>query len=116
MVFFTGDGDRYVSRQHRKTRRRVLNHAECFGDPAGAVTGISKIGRLPEFPATWSPAGDCGAPLSIVRPADLTELSALLADGKITPAVDRTYALGDLPAAITDPRERRACGKVVVLP
>lgn len=51
-----------------------------------------------------------------MRPADLTELSALLADGKITPAVDRTYALGDLPTAITDPRERRVCGKVVVLP
>lgn len=56
------------------------------------------------------------APISIVRPADLAELSTLLADGRITPAVDRTYALGDLPAAITDLRERRVRGKIVVLP
>ncbi|MBB4905502.1 NAD(P)-dependent alcohol dehydrogenase [Actinophytocola algeriensis] len=56
------------------------------------------------------------APISIVRPADLAELSALLADGKITPAVDRTYALGDLPAAITDLRDRRVRGKIVVVP
>jgi hypothetical protein len=31
VVFFTGDGDRYVSRHHRKTRRRVLDHDESFG-------------------------------------------------------------------------------------
>ena len=56
------------------------------------------------------------APLSIVRPAELEELSALLADGKFTPAVDRTFTLGDLPAAITYLRERRVQGKVVVVP
>jgi NADPH:quinone reductase-like Zn-dependent oxidoreductase len=56
------------------------------------------------------------APLSIVRPAELEELSALMADRKFTPAVDRTYALGDLAAAITDLRERRVRGKVVVVP
>ena len=56
------------------------------------------------------------APISIVRPADLAELSTLLADGKITPAVDRTYALGDLPSAITDLRERRVQGKAVIVP
>lgn len=56
------------------------------------------------------------APISIVRPADLAELSTLLADGKITPAVDRAYALGDLPAAITDLRDHRVRGKVVVVP
>ncbi|MGB3438907.1 MAG: NAD(P)-dependent alcohol dehydrogenase [Actinophytocola sp.] len=56
------------------------------------------------------------APLSIVRPAELEELSALLADGKLTPAVDRTFALGDLPAAITYLRDGRVKGKVVVIP
>ena len=56
------------------------------------------------------------APLSIVRPADLTELSTLLAEGKITPAVDRAYALGDVPAAITDLREHRVRGKAVIVP
>lgn len=56
------------------------------------------------------------APLSIVRPAELAELSVLLTDGKITPAVDRTFALGDLPAAITYLRDRHARGKIVVIP
>jgi NADPH:quinone reductase-like Zn-dependent oxidoreductase len=56
------------------------------------------------------------APISIVRPADLARLSTLLAEGRITPAVDRTYALGDLPAAITALREGRVRGKVVVAP
>lgn len=56
------------------------------------------------------------APISIVRPAELAELSALLADGKFTPAVDRTFTLGDLPAAIAYLRDRRVQGKVVVVP
>jgi NADPH:quinone reductase-like Zn-dependent oxidoreductase len=56
------------------------------------------------------------APISIVRPAELVRLSTLLTEGKITPAVDRTYALGDLPEAITALREGRVRGKVVVTP
>jgi NADPH:quinone reductase-like Zn-dependent oxidoreductase len=56
------------------------------------------------------------APISIVRPADLARLSMLLAEGRITPAIDRTYPLGDLPAAITDMREGRVRGKTVVTP
>lgn len=56
------------------------------------------------------------APISIVRPAELARLSTLLAEGKITPAVDRTYTLGDLPEAITALREGRVRGKVVVIP
>ncbi|MFL6121988.1 NAD(P)-dependent alcohol dehydrogenase [Actinophytocola sp.] len=56
------------------------------------------------------------APISIVRRAALDELSALLADGTITPAVDRTFALGDVPAAITYLRDGHARGKIVVTP
>lgn len=56
------------------------------------------------------------APISLVRPADLARLSTLLTEGKITPAVDRTYPLGDLPAAITDMREGRVRGKAVITP
>jgi NADPH:quinone reductase-like Zn-dependent oxidoreductase len=56
------------------------------------------------------------APLSIVRQPDLTRLSALLTEGKITPAVDRTFSLGDVPAAITYLREGHALGKIVVTP
>jgi NADPH:quinone reductase-like Zn-dependent oxidoreductase len=56
------------------------------------------------------------SPLSLVRPAGLAQLKALLTDGKITPAIDRTFALGDVPAAITYLRDGRACGKIVVTP
>jgi NADPH:quinone reductase-like Zn-dependent oxidoreductase len=56
------------------------------------------------------------APISIARPADLARLSTLLAEGKITPAVDRTYALGDIPEAIRSLRDGRVRGKVVVTP
>jgi NADPH:quinone reductase-like Zn-dependent oxidoreductase len=55
-------------------------------------------------------------PISIVRPADLARLSTLTSEGKITPAVDRTFTLGDLPAAINYLRESRVLGKIVVTP
>lgn len=56
------------------------------------------------------------APISITRRDDLTRLSSLLAEGRITPALDRTFPLCDLPAAITYLREARVRGKIVVTP
>jgi NADPH:quinone reductase-like Zn-dependent oxidoreductase len=55
-------------------------------------------------------------PISIVRKADLARLSELLTEGKITAPVDRTFTLGDVPAAITCLRESRVRGKVVIVP
>lgn len=54
--------------------------------------------------------------ISFVRPAGLARLTTLLTDGAITPAVDRAFALGDAPAAITYLREGNARGKIVVTP
>jgi NADPH:quinone reductase-like Zn-dependent oxidoreductase len=54
--------------------------------------------------------------ISLVRPADLARLSTLITEGKVTPAVDRTFTLGDLPAAIDYLREGRVRGKIVVTP
>lgn len=56
------------------------------------------------------------APISIVRPADLTRLSALITAHRIKPAVDRTFPLADLPAAIGYLRDGKARGKIVVTP
>jgi NADPH:quinone reductase-like Zn-dependent oxidoreductase len=56
------------------------------------------------------------APIAIVRSPALTQLSTLLADGTITPAVDRTFTLGDAPAAITYLRDGHARGKIVLTP
>jgi NADPH:quinone reductase-like Zn-dependent oxidoreductase len=55
-------------------------------------------------------------PISIVRTSDLTRLSMLLTEGRITPAVDQTFPLADVPAAITHLRNGRVRGKIVITP
>src|SRR6266545_3399248 len=45
---------------------------------------------------------------------DLTVLSGLLETGKVTPVVDRRYALSDVPAAVRYLEEGHARGKVVI--
>ncbi len=46
--------------------------------------------------------------------ADLTVLAELLAAGTVTPVVDRTYPLHELPEAIRYLQAGRARGKVVI--
>jgi NADPH:quinone reductase-like Zn-dependent oxidoreductase len=46
--------------------------------------------------------------------ADLVALAELVESGAVTPAVDRTFPLGEAPAAVRYLREGRARGKVVV--
>lgn len=56
------------------------------------------------------------APISLVRPEPLAQLSHHLTKGTITPAIDRTFPLEDAPAAITYLRAGHARGKIVVTP
>ncbi|TDV47771.1 NAD(P)-dependent alcohol dehydrogenase [Actinophytocola oryzae] len=56
------------------------------------------------------------APISLENKASLVRLAGLLADGTVTPAVDRTFALPDAAAAITYLRDGNVRGKVVVVP
>ena len=51
-----------------------------------------------------------------VHDANVAELFALYDEGKIKPFVTDTYSLDDAPAAIAALGERKAKGKVVVLP
>jgi len=46
--------------------------------------------------------------------ADLAVLRRLLESGKVTPAVDRTYPLSEIPDAIRYLQEGNARGKIVV--
>ncbi len=46
--------------------------------------------------------------------ADLVVLSGLIQSGAVTPVVDRTYRLGEVPAAIALVRDGRSRGKVVI--
>ena len=55
-----------------------------------------------------------GTWVSTERKRDLDELRELLETDKVTPVVDRTFPLEDVPAAITYLREGSAAGKVVI--
>jgi NADPH:quinone reductase-like Zn-dependent oxidoreductase len=45
---------------------------------------------------------------------DLLVLKELMEAGKVTPVIDRTYPLSDVPAAIRYSEEGHARGKIVV--
>ncbi len=51
-----------------------------------------------------------------VARADLLELAALVEDSSLTPVVDRTYTLAEMPAAMRYLMERHPRGKIVVTP
>jgi NADPH:quinone reductase-like Zn-dependent oxidoreductase len=50
------------------------------------------------------------------RSEDLNELRKMLESGAITPVVDRTFSLDEVPDAIRYLRDGRARGKLVVTP
>jgi NADPH:quinone reductase-like Zn-dependent oxidoreductase len=52
--------------------------------------------------------------IALHRPDDHSYLTQLIADGKVTPAIDRTYPLPDMPEAVRYVQERRSRGKVAV--
>ncbi|GAA4717580.1 NAD(P)-dependent alcohol dehydrogenase [Phytohabitans rumicis] len=53
--------------------------------------------------------------ISTERAIDLDDLRALIEAGKVTPAVDRTYPLADVPEAVRALRAGQARGKFVVI-
>jgi len=55
-----------------------------------------------------------GTWISKERKEDLDALRELLGVGKVTPVVDRTFPLSEVPAAIRYLRDGRARGKVVI--
>jgi NADPH:quinone reductase-like Zn-dependent oxidoreductase len=55
-----------------------------------------------------------GTWVSTERKQDLDELHELLEIGKVTPVVDRTFPLGEVPDAITYLRKGGAAGKLVI--
>ncbi|MFI2346513.1 NAD(P)-dependent alcohol dehydrogenase [Streptomyces sp. NPDC019443] len=52
--------------------------------------------------------------VSMERAEDLQLLGKLIETGKLTPVVDRTYSLSEVPKAIQYLRAGHACGKVVI--
>jgi NADPH:quinone reductase-like Zn-dependent oxidoreductase len=52
--------------------------------------------------------------VSTEQAEDLQLLGKLIEAGKLTPIVDRTYSLSEVPKAIQYMRAGHACGKVVI--
>ncbi|WP_306919511.1 zinc-binding dehydrogenase [Arthrobacter sp. V4I6] len=52
--------------------------------------------------------------LAVERAEDLRALAELIEAGKVTPVIDRSFALGDAPAAIEYMHAGKARGKVVI--
>ena len=52
--------------------------------------------------------------LAKIRSDDLAILADLMAAGKVTPVIDRAYALSDLPSAIQYSEEGHARGKIII--
>jgi NADPH:quinone reductase-like Zn-dependent oxidoreductase len=55
-----------------------------------------------------------GMMLAELNPEDLTILSGLMQEGKVTPVIDRTYKLSELPEALRYLEQGHARGKVVI--
>lgn len=55
-----------------------------------------------------------GMMLSELNPGDLALLATMMAEGKVTPVIDRRYALAEVPDAIRYLETSRARGKVVI--
>ena len=54
------------------------------------------------------------APVTFLRPTDLSTLTDLIESGRLRPVVDRTYLLGEAPEAVEHLRAGRVRGKAVV--
>jgi NADPH:quinone reductase-like Zn-dependent oxidoreductase len=52
--------------------------------------------------------------IAAVHAADLERLAALVEEGKLTPRVDRTYPLDQVPDAMRRLQAGQACGKVTI--
>ena len=74
--------------------------------------GGDRLLRAPLFSPLVSQT--LGALSTSENAADLLVLRELLETAKIAPAIDRTYSLGDVPAAIRYVMEGHARGKVVI--
>ena len=55
-----------------------------------------------------------GMMLGDLNQKDLTALADLMESGKVTPVIDRTYKLSELPQAIEYLEQGHARGKVVI--
>jgi NADPH:quinone reductase-like Zn-dependent oxidoreductase len=119
---FMESGERYdvildnVGNRPLLDYRRVLKPKGVMviiGGPDGAWIG-PMVGPIKAVLVSPFVEQEFGMILAEMNPQDLTELANLMSAGKVTPVIDRTYALNEVPQAIGYLETGRARGKVVI--
>jgi NADPH:quinone reductase-like Zn-dependent oxidoreductase len=119
---FTQGGERYdlildnVGNRSLLANRRVLNPNGVFviiGGPNGSWLG-PLVGPIKAFVLSPFVSQKFGMMIAGLNPQDLTVIAALMQAGKVTPVIDRTYRLSEVPAAIAYLEEGHARGKIVI--
>jgi NADPH:quinone reductase-like Zn-dependent oxidoreductase len=119
---FTAGAPRYdliidnVGNHSLSALRRVLKPGGKYvmiGGPAGRwVDPLPRAAGA--LVSSWFVSQDMGFFVSELNQQDLTALRDLMASGKVTPVIDRTYPLSQVQSAIRYLETGRARGKVVV--
>ena len=76
--------------------------------------GGRMVGELNAYLGSWFVTQKFLPFLANLNKADLALLSDLMRDGKVTPVIDKTYKLSDVPAALKYLETGHARGKVVI--
>ncbi len=101
-------------------RRRVLNpNGICVMAGVGGAgwhdgMGMRLAGELNSLAWSRFTSQKFVAYIAAFNKADMTILADLMQSGKITPVIDRTYKLSELPAALAYLEQGHARGKVVI--
>ncbi|MGB5879822.1 MAG: zinc-binding dehydrogenase, partial [Thermoanaerobaculia bacterium] len=87
-----------------------------FGDAAGRVFGsLPRALKLMALSPFVSQLPGPGSSTPSKRDV-VAVLEELLAAGKLTPVIDRTYPLKEVPEAMRSLQAGRACGKIIITP
>jgi NADPH:quinone reductase-like Zn-dependent oxidoreductase len=123
---FTKSDQRYdlifdlVGNHSFSERRRILNpNGICVmaglggaGWHDGMATRL--LGELNAYAGSWFVSQKFIAYIANLNKADMTILADLMRDRKMTPVIDKTYSLRDVPAALKYLETGHARGKVVI--
>ena len=119
---FTKGGIRYdvildmVTNHSLSACRRVLNPSGTYlmvGGSDGGMLGVVAV-LIQAAVLSWFTSQTLGLVLAKRSKPDLVAIAALMEAGKVTPVIDRRYALADVPAAIRYLEEGHARGKVII--
>jgi NADPH:quinone reductase-like Zn-dependent oxidoreductase len=118
---FTSSGERYdlmldmIGNHSLTARRRALTPHGTLVQAGGPAKGFRLL-TVMLTPVLMAPFVSQKLVLLMTRMCkeDLTAIQELLASGKVTPVIDRSYPLSEVPAAIRYLEEGHARGKVVI--